>query len=136
MVLARGLPKGYDPQQDKDYMSPYMLRYFKDKLKNMLNEILKKENEISHSMLDEPYRQPDHVDEAASESLHFNEFMFQEHEDLLRHEVEEALGRINKGTYGYCADTGDPIGVKRLLSVPTAIYRADIQQAKEREKGR
>ena len=128
---ANTLPENYDPLQDEVYMSGYMILYFRQKLENMLIEILHKENEISHNLSENPNREADYVDQGTNEELMLQDFTLQEYEDKRRKEVEEALLSIENGDYGYCAETGEPIGVPRLLSVPTAKYQVKIQEAKE-----
>lgn len=133
-LITNNLSSNYDPRKDNEYMSSNMLRFFKNKLEEMHKEIVVKENAISHSIVDQPNISPDILDKGAVEESLFNDFMLQEHDDRLRHEVEEALERINKGTYGYCLETNEAIGVDRLLSVPTAKYTMDVQKAKEQPK--
>jgi DnaK suppressor protein len=129
-------PLSYDPLNDSEYMSKQMLNYFKDKLERMDKEILKKEASISLSLVDDPNREPDHVDQGTNEEIHIADFSLQEHEDQLRQEVELALKRIKEGTYGYCEETGEAIGVKRLLAVPYARYCLKVQEHKEQERKR
>lgn len=121
----------YDPLKDPKYMSEQMLNYFKDNLMHMHQAILKKEESISLSLIDAHYREPDEVDQGTGEELHMEDFIFQEHEDQLRQEIELALERIENGTYGYCEETSEPIGVKRLLVVPYARYSLKTQKYKE-----
>lgn len=126
----------YDLLNDPEYMSVQMLLYFKDKLMQMHNEMLEREKMISLSLLDAPSQEPDLVDRGANEELHIEPFSYLEHEDQLRHEVESALQRMNEGTYGYCEETGEPIGVKRLLAVPYARYSLKVQKYKEDQNKR
>lgn len=135
MVNAEA-PLSYDPLNDPGYMSEQMLDYFKNRLEKMDKEISKKEESISLSLIDDPNREPDHVDQGANEGIHIADFNLQEHEDQLRHEVGLALKRINEGTYGYCEETGEAIGVKRLLAVPYARYCLKVQKHKEQERKR
>lgn len=122
----------YDPLKDPLYMSPQMLNYFNDKLRNFEHQILHKEQDISFNMMGSPNVEVDHVDRGVIEEYNFNQFSFQEHEDLLLKEVQEALRRIERGTYGYCQETGEPIGVKRLELIPYARYCIEVQSEKER----
>ncbi|MBM3633652.1 MAG: TraR/DksA family transcriptional regulator [Alphaproteobacteria bacterium] len=123
----------YDPFNDPEYMSEQMLCYFKDKLEKMHKQVLAKEEAISLSLTEAPNREPDPVDQGTNEGLHNRDFMFQEHEDQVRHEIELGLERINEGIYGYCEETGEPIGVKRLLAVPYTRYCFKAQDFKERK---
>ncbi len=125
------LPLGYDPLEDPEYMSDHMRQYFKNKLSLMLHDLLKKEQIISLSLMDASHREADHIDQGASEELRYNQFAFQEHDNLLLREVEEALERIHDKTYGYCEETGDPIGIRRLEAVPHTRYCLKVQQDKE-----
>ncbi len=135
-MLKPEASSSYDPLNDPEYMSAEMLLYFKDKLMQMHNEMLEREKLISLSLLDAPNQEPDLVDRGVNEELRIEPFSYLEHEDQLRHEVESALQRMNEGTYGYCEETGAPIGVKRLLAVPYARYSLKIQKYKEDQKKR
>ena len=126
------LPDKYDFIKDEVYMSPNMLSYFKNKLENMKQEILKKEHDISLSLMDNPNKEPDLVDRAVTEELLYDDFMFQEHEHKILMEIDDSLALIEQGRYGYCQETGEAIGLKRLESVPTAKYSLAVQEAKER----
>jgi DnaK suppressor protein len=86
--------------------------------------------------MDDANREADHTNHGTNEELHIQDFTFQEHEDQLRHQVELALKHIEEGTYGYCEETGEPIGVKRLLVVPYARYCLKVQKYKEDERKR
>jgi DnaK suppressor protein len=114
-----------------EYISEEMLTYFKEYLQKKHEEILQKEEAISFSLLNEPIRMADSLDQSSSEEIHHEDFMIQEHEDYLRHEIESALQRIEEGTFGYCEETGDPIGLKRLIAVPYARYCLKVQEHKE-----
>jgi DnaK suppressor protein len=130
------IPSSYDPLNDPHYMSGQMLNYFKNKLMEMHTDILKKEKAISLSLADDANREADPTNQGVNEELHIQDFTFQEHEDQLRHEVELALKHIEEGIYGYCEETDEPIGVKRLLAVPYARYCLKIQKYKENERKR
>ena len=126
------LPDQYDLTKDEVYMSPNMLNYFKNKLENMRQEILEKEHNISLSLMDNPNKEPDFVDRAVTEELIYDDFMFQEHEHKILIEINAALALIEEGSYGYCQETGEAIGLKRLESVPTTKYSLEVQKKKER----
>jgi len=123
----------YNPLNDSVYMSDQMLAYFKNKLLKMHQKIIKEENAISLSLVDAPNRDSDPIDRGSNEELAGDKFTFQEHEDHIRHEIEAALERINTRIYGYCEETCEPIGVKRLLAVPYARYSLSVQTHKEKD---
>lgn len=124
----------YNPLSDPVYMSPQMVSYFTEKLKRLHVQLLQSEHAVSLSILNNPSKEPDHVDQGIIEEYRFNEFAFQDQEDYLRKEVQEALNRIEDGTYGFCQETGEPIGVKRLELVPYARYSIEVQSQKEQEQ--
>ena len=126
------LPDQYDLTKDEVYMSPNMLNYFKNKLENMRQDILEKEHTISLSLMDNPNKEPDFVDRAVTEELIYDDFMFQEHEHRILIEINAALALIEEGSYGYCQETGEAIGLKRLESVPTTKYSLEAQKKKEK----
>jgi DnaK suppressor protein len=125
------LPSGYDPLYDSTYMSDHMRQYFRNKLCAMLHDLLRKEQIISLSLMDISNRESDHVDQGASEEFRYNQFAFKEHENHVLREVKEALERIEDGSYGFCEETGDPIGVRRLEAVPQTRYCLKVQEDKE-----
>ena len=124
-------PQGYNPLEDPTYMSPDMRSFFKTRLNSILEKIITEEKDIRLDMVDYPASVPDNVDLGKLEEIKSQEFLDLEHEGELRREVEDALQRIEAGTYGYCQETGKPIGVKRLLAYPMARYIISIQQNKE-----
>lgn len=134
--ISSKLPAGYDPNKDQNYISADMCCYFKKKLEDMRQKILEKENSISLNLVNSTTQEPDPVDQGTTEDLHYGDLVFQEHEEHLRQEIESALQRIKDGTYGYCEITGKPIGVKRLLLVPTARYCIKVQEKIEKENKR
>jgi len=130
--IASNLPKDYDPVTDNVYMSPNMLCYFKNQLEKMREEILNKAHEISLSLMGNPNKELDFVDQAVTDELTYDRFMFQEHENKLLKEIDDSLALMEQGEYGYCQKTGLAIGVKRLKSVPTTKYSVEAQKAKEK----
>jgi DnaK suppressor protein len=123
--------KDYRPDQDPLYMSPKMVAYFKKKLLKMRDGISQKIHTISSDFMGEPNREADHVDQGTNEELSYNIFMYQEHEFHLLNEIDEALRRIDEGRYGYCEETDEPIGVKRLEAAPQTRYCLSSQAEKE-----
>jgi DnaK suppressor protein len=133
MINSKAL-SAYDPFDEGDYMSEQMLGYFKDKLQEILKQVIEKKEAISLSLVKTPIRIPDRADQGANEELLNQNYMFQEHETRLQQEIESALQRIDKGDYGYCEETGNPIGLRRLLAVPYARYCLKVQENKEQER--
>jgi DnaK suppressor protein len=125
------LPLNYDPLKDQTYMSADMVAYFKQKLTKMLEDLIKEEELISLNKADFPTKEADYVESSQIEELSLEENLPLQNEDYLKREVEDALYRINLGTYGYCEETGDPIGVRRLLAFPMARYTTEVQRRKD-----
>ncbi|MGL9725885.1 MAG: TraR/DksA family transcriptional regulator [Wolbachia sp.] len=109
------LLEDYTPSEDKEYMSVKQLEYFSLKLQSMLAELEKQELEIY------------------SDGDGENEELIKRRRDR-KEKIQEALEKINLGTYGYCDETGEEIGVERLKANPLAIYCIEEQERIEKEK--
>ena len=131
MAVIYRKSSAYSPLSDATYMSPNMKRYFQNKLYNELEGLIEEERALSLSLRENTKQEPDFVDQSCIEELRFKCHAYQEHEAHLRHEVEAALQRLADGSYGYCAETGKPIGVERLIAAPYALYCFEVQAAKE-----
>lgn len=132
-LVTTTAPNDYDPVKDTDYLSPDMCNYFKNKLEELRQQILEKEESISLNLVHTTTREADLLDQGATEDLHYGELSIQEHEERSRQEIENALQRLKDGTYGYCEITGNPIGVKRLMLIPTARYSIKAQEKIEKD---
>jgi len=116
---------------DDDYMNPAQLEFFRDRLSKMRDELL--ENAASTGAnLRENEIVADPADRATVEEEHALELRVRDRERKLIKKIEEALGRISDGEYGWCEETGDPIGIGRLLARPTATLSIDAQERRER----
>ena len=116
---------------EDDYMNPAQLAFFRDRLARMRDELL--ENAASTGAnLRENELVADLADRATVEEEHALELRVRDRERKLIKKIEEALGRIDEGEYGWCEETGDPIGIGRLLARPTATLSIDAQERRER----
>ena len=116
---------------EDDYMNPAQLAFFRDRLTKMRDELL--ENAASTGAnLRENELVADPADRATVEEEHALELRVRDRERKLIKKIEEALGRIEEGEYGWCEETGDPIGIGRLLARPTATLSIDAQERRER----
>lgn len=116
---------------EDDYMNPAQLAFFRDRLARMRDELL--ENAASTGAnLRENELVADPADRATVEEEHALELRVRDRERKLIKKIEEALGRIDEGEYGWCEETGDPIGIVRLLARPTATLSIDAQERRER----
>lgn len=116
---------------ERDYMNAAQLAFFKDKLSAMRDEIIAKAAEtVEHMREIEAVADP--ADRATVEEEHTLELRTRDRERKLLRKIEEALLRIDDGSYGWCAETGEPIGVPRLLARPTATLCIEAQERRER----
>ena len=116
--------------RDSDYMNEEQLAYFKHRLQQMEGELLQNADETTEH-LRESVIVPDPADRATIEEEHALELRTRDRERKLLKKVQQALARIESGEYGYCEETGDPIGIPRLLARPTATLSLEAQQRRE-----
>ena len=115
---------------DKDYMSASQLDFFRQKLLTLKNDILKNASETTEH-LRENILVPDPADRATIEEEHALELRTRDRERKLLKKVEQALARIESGDYGWCEETGEPIGLNRLIARPTANLSLEAQERRE-----
>jgi len=116
--------------READYMNGEQLAYFKHRLQQMEGELLQNADETTEH-LRETVIVPDPADRATIEEEHALELRTRDRERKLLKKVQQSLGRIESGDYGYCEETGDPIGIPRLLARPTATLSLEAQQRRE-----
>lgn len=117
-------------QPADQYMSPAQLDFFKRKLMTLEAELRVNAGETTEH-LRETVLVPDPADRATIEEEHALELRTRDRERKLIKKVQQALARIESGDYGYCEETGDPIGLQRLLARPTATLTVEAQQRRE-----
>ena len=115
---------------DKDYMNEAQLAFFKHRLEQLRDDILKNADQTTEH-LRETVIVPDPADRATIEEEHALELRTRDRERKLLKKVEQATVRIESGEYGWCEETGEPIGVPRLLARPTATLSLEAQQRRE-----
>lgn len=114
-----------------DYMNAKQLEFFRDLLERMREELLENgQSTIAH--LQETEATPDEADRATQEEEHVLEQRIRDRERKQLHKIDSALGRIATGTYGYCEESGEPIGLRRLIARPTATLCIEEQERHER----
>lgn len=128
------VPPDYDPKKDKkDFMNPVMLAYFREKLIQWREELLRESSEtIRNTLQGTELQKPDLTDRASEETDHALELRTRDRERKLISKINEALLRIEDGSYGYCEETGEPITVARLDARPIATLSIEAQERHER----
>ena len=124
---------GYVPENNENFMNPKQLEYFKSKLISWRDQILKDCSETITDLQDNQV-EADIIDAAAKEADYKLTLRARNRDFKLLKKIEEALVRIDNGTYGYCEETGEPIGVKRLDARPIATLGIEAQERHEREE--
>ena len=130
------LPKNYKPTQKEKFMNAKMKEYFRQKLVNWKNELLKESSQTLNNLQNENEAKPDITDRASEEIDRSFELRTRDRERKLINKIEAALKRIEDGTYGYCDETGDPISIKRLEARPVATLSLEAQEMHERAEKR
>ncbi len=115
---------------ESDYMNESQLGFFRARLQQMEQEILHNAGETTEH-LRETVIVPDPADRATIEEEHALELRTRDRERKLLKKIQQSLTRIDSGDYGYCEETGEPIGVPRLLARPTATLSLEAQQRRE-----
>ena len=130
--MAVELPADYKPTVDEEYMNPMQLEYFRRKLLAWRDDLMQEAQETLNNLRDKSYQEVgDEADRASRESEHGLELRTRDRYRKLLRKIEQALERIDDGSYGYCEDTGDAIGVKRLEARPIATLSIDAQERRE-----
>ena len=115
---------------ESQYMNDAQLAFFRERLRQMERDILSNADETTEH-LRETVIVPDPADRATIEEEHALELRTRDRERKLLKKVQQSLVRIDEGEYGYCEETGEPIGVARLMARPTATLSLEAQQRRE-----
>lgn len=116
---------------EEEYMNDIQLAYFRRKLQMLKQDILNNAGETTEHLREDTMVVPDPADRATIEEEHALELRTRDRERKLLKKIEQSLARIDSGEYGYCEETGEPIGVGRLLARPTASLSIEAQQRRE-----
>jgi DnaK suppressor protein len=115
-------------------MNPRQREYFRRKLENWKEDILRESRETLENLQEESQNHPDMADRASSESDRALELRTRDRQRKLISKIDAALKRLEDGTYGYCEETGDPIGIARLDARPIATLSLEAQEMHERRE--
>jgi DnaK suppressor protein len=116
---------------DSEYMNDKQMAFFRVKLQQLKTDILNSAGETTEHLREDTVIVPDPADRATIEEEHALELRTRDRERKLLKKIEQSIARIDAGDYGYCDETGEPIGVGRLLARPTATLSLEAQQRRE-----
>lgn len=134
MVRSAVVDAEYRPTENEPFMNPRQREYFRRKLENWKEEILRESRETLENLQEESQNHPDMADRASSESDRALELRTRDRQRKLISKIDAALKRIEDGTYGLCEETGDPIGIARLDARPIATLSLEAQETHERRE--
>jgi DnaK suppressor protein len=126
------LPEQYRPSEDEEFMNPLQVEYFRQKLLQWRSELLADSAETLRSLQEESLLKPDLTDRASLETERSIELRTRDRERKLISKIDSALARLDSGTYGYCEETEEPIGIRRLEARPIATLSIEAQERHER----
>ena len=124
----------YRPSEDEPFMNERQLKYFRQKLLIWQDDILRESGETLRHLQSETANHPDLADRASSETDRALELRTRDRQRKLISKIDEALRRIEDGSYGYCEETGEPIGLARLDARPIATLSLEAQERHERRE--
>jgi len=122
------LPKGYKPSDDEEYMCPEHLEYFRRKLLDWRTSLIDESQETINNLRGEVRDVGDEAERASRETENSLELRTRDRYRKLLGKIDEALARIDDGSYGYCEETGEEIGLARLEARPNATLCLDAQE--------
>ena len=126
------LPPAYRPSEDEEFMNPVQREYFRQKLLRWRAELLAESTATLQQLKEESLAEADIADRATLETDRYTELRTRDRERKLISKIDAALLRIEEGTYGYCEETAEPSGVKRLEARPIATLSLEAQERHER----
>src|SRR5690349_10870816 len=122
----------YHPSEDEEFMNPLQQEYFRQKLLRWRAELLAESTETLQHLKEESLLKPDLTDRASLETERAIELRTRDRERKLISKIDAALQRIDTGTYGFCEETDQPIGIRRLEARPIATLTIEAQERHER----
>ncbi|MEC7734576.1 MAG: RNA polymerase-binding protein DksA [Pseudomonadota bacterium] len=132
--MATRLPKNYTPSDKEPFMNAKQKEFFRRKLNDWRKEIINETKETLSNLQYEANNFSDLADRASSETDRSLELRSRDRQRKLVGKIDEALSRIEDGSYGYCEETGEEISLKRLIARPIATFSIDAQELHERKE--
>jgi DnaK suppressor protein len=125
-------PQDYKPSDEEEFMSPVMKEYFGSKLKGWREELLEESSETLVHLQENTGMEADIADRASTETERSLELRTRDRARKLIAKIDEALERLENGTYGFCEETAEPISLSRLEARPIATLSLEAQERHER----
>jgi DnaK suppressor protein len=133
-LSAKDRTRDYRPTEKEPFMNERQREYFRQKLAIWRDDILKEAKDTLQHLQDENVNHPDLADRASSETDRAIELRARDRQRKLINKIDAALHRLDDGTYGFCEETGEPIGLKRLEARPIATLSVEAQERHERRE--
>jgi DnaK suppressor protein len=134
MAQAPTIDKNYRPSDDEPFMNDKQREYFRRKLLDWKEDILRESRETLAALQTESENHPDLADRASSETDRAIELRARDRQRKLISKIDAAISRIDDGTYGYCEETGEPISLRRLDARPIATLSIEAQERHEKRE--
>lgn len=132
MVSSVILPPDYVPNKKEEYMNEMQLEYFRQKLVEWKKDLLIQSSDTLDDLRQGGLNQPDDIDRASLETDKSLDLRTKDRARKLILKIDQALDRIEDGSYGYCEETGEEIGIDRLMARPIATLCLEAQERHER----
>ena len=132
--MANDLPNGYRPSEGEQFMNERQREYFRRKLIAWKEDILRESRETILNLQSEATPNADLADRAATEAERQLELRTRDRQRKLISKIDDALTRLEDGSYGFCEETGEPISLKRLDARPIATLSIEAQERHERRE--
>ena len=133
-MMAQLIDDSYRPSEDEPFMGERQRDYFRRKLIQWREDLLRESRDTLAALQSENENHPDIADRASSETDRAIELRARDRQRKLISKIEAALGRLDDGSYGYCEETGEPISLKRLDARPIATLSVEAQERHERRE--
>lgn len=134
MSVSIELDPSYRPSDDEPFMNDRQLAYFRKKLEDWKEDLLRESRDTLQNLQDETLNLPDLADRASSETDRAIELRARDRQRKLIAKIDAAIARIADGSYGYCEETGEPISLRRLEARPIATLSIEAQERHERRE--
>jgi DnaK suppressor protein len=134
IIAPVALPPHYKPSPTEEYMNEMQIEYFRQKLEAWKADLLQETFETIHHLQEDTQNEPDLADRASTETDRSLELRTRDRGRKLINKINDALERIRDGSYGFCEETGEPIGLARLEARPIATLSVEAQERHERDE--